>query len=125
MDIEIKESQVAYIASTSHTSVRPAVADEPGRLDQRSVARAALFQPHLAASDDEVKQFISADARILHGAPAIRGTRIAVYWIVGLIEQGYSVKRILKLYPQLTESQVRASLRFASIVLEDQSDRKE
>jgi len=126
MDIEIKEGSVAYIASTAVMPASPVVTAGPfAESDARAEARAASFRQHLEASDDEVRKLISANPRILHGAPAITGTRIPVYMILGLIAEGYSLNRVLKLYHHLTEGQIRAAIRFASVVLEAQSDRKE
>lgn len=57
---------------------------------------------------------IVADHRIMGGVPCIRGTRIPVATIVGLVAQGHDVDAILADYPQLTADDVRAALEFAA-----------
>ena len=57
---------------------------------------------------------VVADHRIMGGAPCIRGTRIPVATVVGLVALGQSVQEILVDYPQLAEEDVRAALEFAA-----------
>ncbi len=57
------------------------------------------------------------DEKILGGKPVIRGTRIPVYLIVELVANGMSIKDILREYPELTEEDVRAALRYAASLL--------
>ena len=65
-----------------------------------------------------VKGAIVCTSGTLGGAPRIAGTRIPVYTVLGLVEEGYSVKRILRKYPYLTCDQIESTIRFARIVLE-------
>ena len=51
------------------------------------------------------------------GKPVIRGTRIPVYLIVELVANGLSIKDILKEYPELSEEDVKAALRYAASLL--------
>ncbi|GAB7005838.1 DUF433 domain-containing protein [Nocardioides sp. AN3] len=62
---------------------------------------------------------IFADHRIMGGVPCIRGTRIPVATIVGLIAEGYSVEEVLADYPQLATEDVRASLAFAAAAVSE------
>ena len=57
---------------------------------------------------------VVADHRIMGGVPCIRGTRIPVATIVGLVAEGASVEDILVDYPQLVAEDVRAALEFAA-----------
>ncbi len=57
------------------------------------------------------------DEKILGGKPVIRGTRIPVYLIVELVANGLSIKDILKEYPELSEEDVKAALRYAASLL--------
>ena len=57
------------------------------------------------------------DEKILGGKPVIRGTRIPVYLIVELVANGSSIKDILKEYPELSEEDVKAALRYAASLL--------
>jgi len=122
---ELKDSTVAYVVGTAAGPAPAGRADASSDWDAKAQARASAFHKHLAASDEDTRRLISADPRVLHGAAVVAGTRISVYWIVSLIAQGYTVRRVLKLYPHLTEAQVRAALRFASIVLEARGERTE
>ncbi|GAB3199940.1 DUF433 domain-containing protein [Nocardioides hungaricus] len=57
---------------------------------------------------------IVADHRVMGSVPCIRGTRIPVATVVGLVAQGLSVDEILTDYPQLSAPDVRAALEFAA-----------
>jgi uncharacterized protein (DUF433 family) len=48
------------------------------------------------------------------GVPCIRGTRIPVATVIGLVAQGRSVDEILAGYPQLSAEDMRATLEFAA-----------
>lgn len=62
---------------------------------------------------------IVADHRIMGGAPCIRGTRIPVAMILGLVAQGRSVDEIVTDYPQLAADDVRAALEFAAVAVSE------
>jgi len=62
---------------------------------------------------------IVADHRVMGGVPCVRGTRIPVATIVGLIAQGQSVQEILIDYPQLSDDDVRAALEFAAVAVSE------
>ena len=55
---------------------------------------------------------ITSNPEILRGKPVIRGTRIPVYLIVGLVEVGYTAAEIVDDYPLLTEEDVEAAVAF-------------
>ena len=56
---------------------------------------------------------ITADPDVLVGKPVIRGTRIAVEFVLGLMAQGWSEADILENYPHLTRADVQACLSYA------------
>ena len=62
---------------------------------------------------------ITIDPKIMVGKPVIRGTRLSVQFIVGLLSQGASVEEIIDEYDGLTHEDVQACLLFASEALED------
>jgi len=62
----------------------------------------------------EWKDRIVLDPAILVGKPVIRGTRLAVEFIVELLAEGWSDRQILENYPGLTEDDIRACLGYAS-----------
>ena len=57
------------------------------------------------------------DEKILGGKPVIRGTRIPVYLIVELVADGLNIKDVLKEYPELSEEDIKAALRYAASML--------
>lgn len=62
---------------------------------------------------------VVADHRIMGGVPCIRGTRIPVATIVGLVAQAQSVEQIVGDYPQLSADDVRAALEFAAAAVSE------
>ena len=62
---------------------------------------------------------ISIDHRIMGGVPCIRGTRIPVATVVGMIADGASREDILADYPQLVGDDVRAALRYAAAAVDE------
>ncbi len=67
-----------------------------------------------------MNSWIVVDASICSGKPVIRGTRIMVRNILGMVAGGYSVERIIGAYPELTELQVRAALEYAARVVDEE-----
>ncbi len=63
------------------------------------------------------KERIIIDPNILAGKPVIKGTRLAVEFIVDLLAQGWSETDILHNYPGLTPDDIKACLQYASAVL--------
>lgn len=48
------------------------------------------------------------------GKPCIRGMRVTVGTIVGLLAEGYTIKDVLKSYPYLEEPDVHEALAYAT-----------
>ena len=48
------------------------------------------------------------------GRPCIRGLRVTVGTVVGLLASGYSMADILKAYPYLEEDDIREALAYAA-----------
>ena len=63
---------------------------------------------------------ITVDSAICGGKPCVRGTRIMVKNILGMLAGGYDVARILAAYPELTEADLSAALEYASRVLDEE-----
>ena len=57
---------------------------------------------------------IHSDPSILAGKPVIRGTRLSVEFLLGLLAEGWSEREILGNYPQLSEDALRAIFAFAA-----------
>ncbi|MBA4120959.1 MAG: DUF433 domain-containing protein [Acidobacteria bacterium] len=62
---------------------------------------------------------ITFDSKIMGGKPCIRGMRVTVGMIVGLIASGHSFEDILRAYPYLEEEDLRESLRYAAWRVEE------
>ncbi len=62
---------------------------------------------------------ISFDPNVMGGKPCIRGVRVTVGTIVGLLASGYSTSDILSAYPYLEEDDVRAALQYAAWRVEE------
>jgi uncharacterized protein (DUF433 family) len=68
-----------------------------------------------------MKDRIVIDPQICSGKPAIRGTRIMVKNILGMVAGGYTVERVVQAYPELTKEDVSAALEYAAdMVAEEQ-----
>ena len=63
------------------------------------------------------RERITVDPGVLMGKPVIRGTRLAVEFIIDLLSQGWSEEDILRNYPGVTVEDIRACLRYAQEVL--------
>jgi uncharacterized protein (DUF433 family) len=64
---------------------------------------------------------IVVDPQICSGKPVIKGTRIMVKNILGMVAGGYSSDRIIQAYPELTAEDVSAALEYAAeLVAEEQ-----
>ena len=61
---------------------------------------------------------IVIDPAILAGKPVVKGTRLAVEFVVGLLAQGWSEKDVLGSYPGLTCEDVLACLAYAHRLVE-------
>ena len=57
---------------------------------------------------------ITMDPNVMGGKPCIRGIRITVGTITGLVASGISFQEIIKLYPYLEEVDIKAALSYAT-----------
>ncbi len=53
------------------------------------------------------------------GVPCIRGLRIPVATVVGVVADGLTNKEILEAYPDLTEDDIHEALRYAAQALQE------
>ncbi|MEK7731358.1 MAG: DUF433 domain-containing protein, partial [Planctomycetota bacterium] len=58
----------------------------------------------------ERESLVISDPQVMDGLPVIRGTRIAVYLILEMLEAGLTIDQIVTEYPHLTADQVRAAV---------------
>ena len=57
---------------------------------------------------------ITLDPEVMGGKPCIRGLRVTVGAVVGLVACGYSGDEILRLYPYLEPEDIREALAYAA-----------
>ncbi len=67
---------------------------------------------------DELNR-ITFDPAIMGGKPTLRGMRVTVGSIVGLIASGYTTAEILIAYPYLEEEDIRQALAYAAWRVEE------
>jgi len=60
---------------------------------------------------------IVLDSAVLAGKPVIRGTRLSVDFVIGLMADGWSEADILRNYPGLCNDDIAACLAYARDVL--------
>jgi uncharacterized protein (DUF433 family) len=60
---------------------------------------------------------IMVDPNVLVGKPIIKGTRIAVEFVIDLLARGWTTDQILKEYDHLTPDDIQACLAYAGEVL--------
>ena len=63
------------------------------------------------------KERIIVDPKILVGKPVIKGTRLAVEFIVELLAQGWDESEIIRNYPGVAHEDIAACLMYASNIL--------
>ncbi|OFZ69058.1 MAG: hypothetical protein A2V79_03025 [Betaproteobacteria bacterium RBG_16_56_24] len=57
---------------------------------------------------------ITADPAIMGGKPCVRGQRVTVGMLTGLVASGKSAQQILALYPYLEVEDITQALRYAA-----------
>ena len=63
---------------------------------------------------------ITIDPQVLVGKPVIKGTRIAVEFVVDLLARGWTVEQILYEYDHLATEDIQACLAYASDTLKSE-----
>jgi uncharacterized protein (DUF433 family) len=62
---------------------------------------------------------ITLDPDVMGGKPCIRGMRVTVGMVVGLVSAGYSTEKILEIYPYVEADDIREALAFAAWRVEE------
>ena len=63
---------------------------------------------------------ITIDPNICHGQACIKGTRIPVHQIIGMLANGDTIEELLKEYPSITRDDILACLDYAASLAEEQ-----
>ncbi|MBD2441597.1 DUF433 domain-containing protein [Nostoc sp. FACHB-110] len=67
------------------------------------------------------RQYIHSDPKILLGKPTVKGTRLSVEFILGLLANGWTVQQVLENYPTLTPQAVQAVFVFVAECMQEES----
>lgn len=59
------------------------------------------------------RKHIISTPGVLRGKPRIKGTRIPVSLVLGYLAAGYTVKKIIEEFPDITKEQIAACLDYA------------
>lgn len=62
---------------------------------------------------------VSVDHRVMGGVPCIRGTRIPVATVVGIVADGMTAAEVVSEFPQLTHNDIRDALRYAAAAVDE------
>ena len=65
-----------------------------------------------------LQERIVVNPEVLVGKPVVKGTRLAVEFVIGLLAQGWPEAEILRNYPGLTREDIQACLSYAGELLE-------
>jgi uncharacterized protein (DUF433 family) len=60
------------------------------------------------------RDYIHSDPEILLGKPVVKGTRLAVEFLLSLFATGWTQEQVLENYPSLTVEAIRAVFAFAA-----------
>jgi uncharacterized protein (DUF433 family) len=63
---------------------------------------------------------ITIDPNICHGQACVKGTRIPVHQVIGMLANGDTIEELLKEYPSLARDDVLACLDYAASLTEEQ-----
>jgi uncharacterized protein (DUF433 family) len=70
--------------------------------------------------DNLVQDRIVLDPAILTGKPVIRGSRISVEFVIGLLADGWSETEIVENYPGICHDDILACLAYARDMLKEE-----
>ncbi len=62
---------------------------------------------------------MTVDPTVLDGVPCIRGLRIPVATVVGMVADGMTPPDILAAYPELEPEDIRVALAYAAAILQE------
>lgn len=65
------------------------------------------------------RDYIISDKEILVGKPVIKGTRVSVEHIIGLLAQGWSENDIMENYPRITKESLQAVFMYVQDCMSD------
>ena len=69
---------------------------------------------------DDWEDRILVDPKILAGKPVIRGTRLSVESILGLLANDWTIEKVLDEYPQLKREDIIAVLKYEAEMVKEE-----
>jgi uncharacterized protein (DUF433 family) len=90
------------------------VKKKPAKVEETAAAYAAR------SPAKDWKKHIALDPAVLTGKPVVKGTRLAVEFVLGLLAQGWSESEIRRNYPGLTQAQILACVAYAQARLSEE-----
>ncbi len=69
----------------------------------------------------EWRQYVHSDRQVLLGKPVIKGTRLAVDFILGLFASGWTTEQVMENYPSLTPESLQAAFAFAAECMREEA----
>ena len=69
--------------------------------------------------DMDIRERIELDPAVMGGRPCVRGTRVTVSTLIGLLAAGHERDEILSLYPSITAEDITAALSYAAWRLDE------
>ena len=67
------------------------------------------------------RDYIQSDSGILQGKPVVKGTRLAVDFILSLYATGWTQRQILESYPTLSPEALRAVFAFSAECMREEA----
>ena len=89
--------------------------------------KSAIRNPQSAIRNSIIAEYamtlarITLDPVVCHGQACIRGTRIPVHIILGLLGAGETIEQILEAYPHITREDIQACLTYAAALSRDET----
>ena len=68
----------------------------------------------------EWHDYIHSAQSVLTGKPVVRGTRLSVEFLLGLLAEGWTEQEILENYPQISREALQAVFAFAAECMRDE-----
>ena len=66
------------------------------------------------------KEHIIVNPDVLAGKPIVKGTRLSIEFLLGLLANGWTMDKIIQNYPQLSPTDLQAVFSFAQTCLQDE-----
>ena len=70
-------------------------------------------------NEHELLERITVNTKVMTGKPVIKGTRLTVDFVLGLLAHGATIEEILEEYDGISKEDIMACLLFASETLEN------